>query len=134
MPLYAVILLGVIVVVQLNGISQKLNEVTQRLESNLSAIETSVRELKQVETAIAKISGEFRWYDDSTLAHSLREWLQEIPKELIEQLRWYEDSTFAHNLKSLIRETAIDVTGEIREVAAEVLNALATIENNTSRD
>jgi archaellum component FlaC len=134
MLLYAVILFGLVVVLQLRGISQ-------RLESNHSAVQDLKEELQGIGKKIAEIAEELHWYKDSTFAHDLKEWLEEVPKDVVEELQWHKSSTFAHELREWLQEISKDITGELqaaagelRAAATDILNTLSTIENNTSHD
>ncbi len=113
MLLYAVILFGLVVVLQLHGINR-------RLESNHSAL----RELSE----------ELRWHKEPAFAHDLKEWLKEIPRDIVEELQWHKSSTFAHELREWLQEVSNDITGELRLAATEISNTLSAIENNTSHD
>ena len=124
MLLYAVILFGLIVVLQLRGISQ-------RLANNHSAVQEVKEELQRIAKAISE---ELQWYKDSTFAHDLKEWLEEIPKDVVEELQWHKNSTFAHELREWLQEISKDITGELQAAATDILNTLSTIENNTSQD
>ena len=93
MLLYVVIAFGLIVVWRLAGISQQL--------------ETNRLAMRNLERIGERIEEEFQWHKDSTFAHQLSEWLQEISE---------------------------DITGEIQTAAKDILGTLATIEDNTSRD
>lgn len=124
MLLYVVILFGLIVVLQLRGISQ-------RLANNQSAVQDLKEELEEIGK---KIGEEFQWYKDSTFAHDLKQWLEEIPKDVVEELQWHKSSTFAHELREWLQEISKDMAAELQAAAADILNTLSTIENNTSHD
>ena len=107
MLLTIVALFGLVVVMQLRGISQQLEG--SRL---------AVQELKEL------VATELRWYKDSTFAHDLKEWLEEAQKEVTEELQWHKDLTFAHELKEWIER--------VEKAAKEILEKLGNIESNTS--
>jgi predicted PurR-regulated permease PerM len=100
-------------------VSWQLWGISQQLESNHSAMQ-------------------------KLFAHELREWLEEIPKDIVEELQGYKDGTFAQelrerldeisNLKESLEEISKDITGEVQAAARDILNTLSTIEDNTSHD
>ncbi len=102
-----VALFGLVVVVQLRGISRQLEG------SRLVA-----QELKELVTT------ELRWYKDSTFARDLKEWIEEAQKEVTEELQWHKNLTFAHALKEWIER--------VEDAAEEILKTLNNIESNTA--
>ena len=124
MLLDAVMLFGVVVVVQLWGISQ-------RLESNRSEMHALKEQLQGLGK---KITEELEWYKESTFAHDLKGWLEEIPKDIVEELQWHKDSTFAHELREWLQEIPKDIAQEIQAAARDILSSLSTIEDNTSHN
>lgn len=92
------------------------------------------QQLQGLREGIMKINDELQWDKKQAFAHDLREWLEEIPKDIVGELQWHKDSTFAHDLRERLGEISKSVAEEIQTAAKAISKTLADIEGNTSHD
>jgi hypothetical protein len=140
---YIVVAFGLVVVLQLWGINQRLagmqspneelNKITNELQWHKDS--TFAHNLKEALEEVPKdILKQLEWHKDFTFAHDLRESLEEVPKDIVEELQWFKDHIFAHEITERLQEISKTVTDEIQAAAKDILNTLSTIESNTSRE
>jgi hypothetical protein len=76
--------------------------------------------LGDIHSEIRNVKEELQWIKQSSFAHNLREWCEEISKDIAEKI---DES--AENISR-------DVIREIQQAVSDIGTALSTIEYNTS--
>jgi hypothetical protein len=99
--LYAVIIFGVIIVLQLWNISSIL-------AANLHPLNRQAEQIRKF------IEHELLWYRDGSFAHGLRKYLEEIPKPIVKELEWTKDYSFAQQLRQQIAIAAREITDQLQ--------------------
>ena len=81
MLLATVIVFGLVFALQLHRLSRQLET------KETGGLRDLLEELKALRRDIAQ---ELRWYQDSTFAHELREFIQETPTTIVDELSWHK--------------------------------------------
>jgi hypothetical protein len=133
---YIVIAFGLVVVLQLNGISRQLEILKEEFQwtKDRSFAHRLKERLEETAKDIKDIAEELQWHENSTFAHELSRWLRKIPEDIVKELQWHQNFTFAGQLREWLQEISKDITGELQTTGKDISKTLANIENNTSRE